>query len=93
MISGWLHTGDQAYYDSDGAVYIIDRLKELIKWRGHHVSPAVIEQVIQTYPGVTESGVVGVPDWEDDERPIAFLTISPGTKVTKFFDNPTTVPL
>ncbi|XP_015124782.1 uncharacterized protein LOC107046639 [Diachasma alloeum] len=80
---GWLHTGDQAYYDNDGAVYIIDRLKELIKWRGHHVSPSVIEQIIMTYPGVTEAGVVGVPDWEDDERPIAFIAKSPEVKITE----------
>ncbi|XP_063986038.1 uncharacterized protein LOC135167122 [Diachasmimorpha longicaudata] len=80
---GWLHTGDQAYYDNDGAVYVVDRLKELIKWRGHHVPPSVIEQLIMTYPGVTEVGVVGVPDWEDDERPIAFVAISPQAKVTE----------
>uniref|UniRef100_A0A0C9Q8B8 LUCI_1 protein n=2 Tax=Fopius arisanus TaxID=64838 RepID=A0A0C9Q8B8_9HYME len=80
---GWLHTGDQAYYDSDGAVYIIDRLKELIKWRGHHASPSVIEQMIMTYPGVTEAGVVGVPDWEDDERPIAFVAKSPEATISE----------
>lgn len=68
-----MHTGDLCYYDEDGLIFIIDRLKELIKWRGHHVSPAVVEQLIQTYPGVTEAAVVGVSDYEDDERPFAFV--------------------
>ncbi|XP_034947384.1 luciferin 4-monooxygenase-like [Chelonus insularis] len=80
---GWYHTGDLAYYDEDGAIFIIERLKELIKWRGHHVPPAVIEKLIQTLPGVSEVAVVGVPDLEDDERPLAIVTLAPNSKVTE----------
>lgn len=78
---GWLHTGDLAYYDDNGEFFIIERLKELIKWRGHHVAPAIIEQLIQTLPGVAEVAVVAVADFEDDERPLAFVAKVPGSDV------------
>ncbi|XP_044588469.1 luciferin 4-monooxygenase-like isoform X2 [Cotesia glomerata] len=80
---GWLHTGDLAYYDEDGALFIIERLNELIKWRGHHVPPAMIEKLIQTLPGVGEVAVVGVPHLEDDEQPFAFVVKAPGCDITK----------
>ncbi|KAK0168794.1 hypothetical protein PV327_002563 [Microctonus hyperodae] len=80
---GWLHTGDLAYYDEDGALFIIERLNELIKWRGHHVPPAVIEQLIQTLPGVAEVAVVPVPHSEDDEQPFAFIVKTPDSNVTE----------
>ncbi|KAF7988449.1 hypothetical protein HCN44_001022 [Aphidius gifuensis] len=80
---GWMHTGDLCYYDENGFIFIIDRLKELIKWRGHHVSPAIVEQLIQTIPGVTEAAVVAVADAEDDERPFAFVAKIPDTIISE----------
>ncbi|XP_057332936.1 luciferin 4-monooxygenase-like isoform X2 [Microplitis mediator] len=80
---GWLHTGDLTYYDEDGALFIIERLNELIKWRGHHVPPAMIEKLIQTLPGVAEVAIVGVPSLEDDEQPFAFVVKAPGYHITE----------
>lgn len=70
---GWMHSGDIGYYDEDGEVYVIDRFKELIKYRGYHISPVEIEEVLLTHPGVKEVAVVGLPHPIDDEWPIAFV--------------------
>lgn len=80
---GWLHTGDLAYYDENYEFYIVDRIKEIMKYRGYHVSPAEIENLLQTHPDVVEAAVVGVPHTEDDEHPIAFISKVPGSKVTE----------
>ncbi|XP_046737334.1 4-coumarate--CoA ligase 1-like [Diprion similis] len=74
---GWLHSGDLGYYDEDGEIFIVDRLKELIKYRCYHVSPADIENVLLSHPGVKEVAVVGVPHPVDDEHPIAFVVRTP----------------
>lgn len=80
---GWLHTGDLAYYDENGEFYIVDRIKEILKYRGYHVSPAEIENLLQTHPNVVEAAVVGIPHPVDDEHPLAFVSIVPGSKVTE----------
>ncbi|XP_012279418.1 4-coumarate--CoA ligase 1 [Orussus abietinus] len=79
---GFLRTGDIGYYDENGEIFIIDRIKELIKYRGDHVSPAEIEAVLQSHPGVKEAAVVGVPVPGDDEHPLAFVTRVSDSKVT-----------
>jgi acyl-CoA synthetase (AMP-forming)/AMP-acid ligase II len=70
---GWLHTGDIGYYDEDGLVYIVDRLKEMIKYKGFQVAPAELEAVLLTHPAVADAAVIGCPDPEAGEVPKAFV--------------------
>ena len=70
---GWLHTGDLGHIDEDGTVFLVDRLKELIKVRGFQVAPAELEAVLVTHPAVADAAVIGVPDERDGERPKAFV--------------------
>ena len=70
---GWLRTGDLVAIRDDGQLEIRDRLKELIKVRGASVAPAEIELVLRQHPAVLDAGVVGVPDAERGEAPIAFV--------------------
>jgi acyl-CoA synthetase (AMP-forming)/AMP-acid ligase II len=70
---GWLHTGDVAIVDADGFFEIVDRLKELIKYKGFQVAPAELEALIITHPQVADVAVIGVPDEEAGELPKAFI--------------------
>ena len=70
---GWLHTGDIARIDGDGHVYIVDRLKELIKVKGFQVAPAELEALLLDHPQITDAAVVGRPDEESGEVPLAFV--------------------
>ena len=70
---GWLHTGDIAVVDADGFFEIVDRLKELIKYKGFQVAPAELEALIITHPEVADVAVIGVPDEEAGELPKAFV--------------------
>lgn len=69
----WLHTGDIGYYDDDQEWFIIDRLKELIKYKGHQVAPAELEAVLLQYPKISDAAVIGVPDEVAGEIPLAFV--------------------
>jgi acyl-CoA synthetase (AMP-forming)/AMP-acid ligase II len=70
---GWLHTGDIAEVDEDGYFTIVDRLKELIKYKGFQVPPAELEAILITHPAVADCAVIGVPDEEAGELPKAFV--------------------
>jgi acyl-CoA synthetase (AMP-forming)/AMP-acid ligase II len=70
---GWLHTGDLATVDADGYVFLLDRIKELIKYKAYQVAPAELEAVLVAHPAVSDAGVVGRPDPEVGERPVAFV--------------------
>jgi acyl-CoA synthetase (AMP-forming)/AMP-acid ligase II len=70
---GWLHTGDLARVDANGCVYIVDRLKELIKYKGYQVPPAELEAVLLSHPSIADAAVVGVVDTEGEEVPKAFV--------------------
>ncbi len=70
---GWLHTGDVGYGDEDGCFWIVDRVKELIKYKGLQVAPAELEAVLITHPAVADAAVIGVPDEEAGELPKAFV--------------------
>ncbi|XP_032671848.1 luciferin 4-monooxygenase [Odontomachus brunneus] len=70
---GWLHTGDVGYYDEEGYFYIVDRIKELIKYKGYQVPPAELEEVLLTCPNVKDAAVIGVPDEKAGELPMAFI--------------------
>jgi 4-coumarate--CoA ligase len=80
---GWLHTGDVATIDGDGHYYIVDRVKELIKYKGFQVPPAELEALIITHPAVADVAVIGVPDEEAGEIPKAFVVSKPGQSVTE----------
>jgi acyl-CoA synthetase (AMP-forming)/AMP-acid ligase II len=73
---GWLRTGDLVAIRDDGQLEIRDRLKELIKVKGASVAPAEIELVLRQHPSVRDAGVVGVPDAERGEAPIAFVALA-----------------
>lgn len=73
----WLKTGDIAWVDNDGYFFITDRLKELIKYKGHQVAPADVESTLLTCPFVADAAVIGV--WQDDqatELPRAYVVLS-----------------
>ena len=72
---GWLRTGDLVAIRDDGQLEIRDRLKELIKVKGASVAPAEIELVLRQHPAVHDAGVVGVPDAERGEAPVAFVAL------------------
>jgi acyl-CoA synthetase (AMP-forming)/AMP-acid ligase II len=72
---GWLHTGDLCYFDEDGYLYVVDRLKELIKCNGYQVAPAELEHLLLTHPAVADAAVVPRPDPEDGEVPVAHVVL------------------
>jgi len=79
---GWLHTGDVARIDSDGHIYIVDRVKELIKYKGFQVPPAELEALLTTHPAVADAAVIGIPDDEAGELPKAFIVLKPGAEAS-----------
>ena len=79
---GWLHTGDIAIIDEHGHMSIVDRMKELIKFKGFQVAPAELEALLITHPKVADVAVIGIPDDEAGELPKAFVTTPPGESVT-----------
>ena len=79
---GWLHTGDVAIIDEHGHMTIVDRLKELIKYKGFQVAPAELEALIITHPKVADVAVIGVDDDEAGETPKAFVVAAPDQTVT-----------
>ncbi len=70
---GWLRTGDIARIDADGNAYIVDRLKELIKYKGYQVPPAELEAILISHPSIKDAGVIGVPDGDGEEYPLACI--------------------
>ena len=78
---GWFRTGDIGYVSKDGFLYVTDRLKELIKYKGHQVAPAQLEALLLTHPAVADVAVLGVPASEDvGELPKAFVVLKPGAE-------------
>jgi acyl-CoA synthetase (AMP-forming)/AMP-acid ligase II len=70
---GWLHTGDIARIDEDGLLRIVDRIKELIKYKGYQIAPAELEALLLTHSAITDAAVIPVPDEEAGEVPKAFV--------------------
>ncbi|MBV9935120.1 MAG: AMP-binding protein, partial [Actinobacteria bacterium] len=79
---GWLHTGDIGHIDADGHLYVVDRLKELIKYKGFQVPPAELEALLLTHPQVADAAVIGLPDDEAGEIPAAYLVLKDGADVS-----------
>lgn len=75
---GWLRTGDIALIDTDGYMFIVDRLKELIKFNGFQVAPAELEATLVALDGIIDAAVIGLPDDAAGEVPIAFVIRSEG---------------
>jgi acyl-CoA synthetase (AMP-forming)/AMP-acid ligase II len=82
---GWYHTGDVGYVDADGWFFIVDRTKELIKYKGMQVAPAELEALLLTHPAVLDAAVVRRADEEAGEVPKAFVVLKPddASKTTK----------
>lgn len=72
---GWLHTGDIGYADADGHFFIVDRAKELIKYKGLQVAPAELEAVLLTHPSVADAAVIPYPDDEAGEVPKGIIVL------------------
>jgi len=76
---GFLHTGDLGHVDDNGELFIVDRIKELIKYKGQQVSPVELEAILMQHPKVTDAAVVGVPDEEASEIPKGFVVVNAPT--------------
>ncbi|KAF4390484.1 hypothetical protein F8388_005981 [Cannabis sativa] len=77
---GWLHTGDIGYIDEDGDVFIVDRIKEMIKYKGFQVAPAELEAILLTHPSVEDAAVFPMVDEEAGEIPAACVVLAPEAK-------------
>ena len=73
--AGWLHTGDVGYADDDDHFFIVDRAKELIKYKGFQVAPAELEALLLTHPAVADAAVIPIPDEEAGEVPKAYVVL------------------
>lgn len=74
---GWLHTGDVGRADEDGWLFVVDRVKELIKYKGFQVAPAELEALLLTHPGIADAAVIGVYNDDGNEVPHAFVVRGP----------------
>jgi long-chain acyl-CoA synthetase len=80
---GWFRSGDAAQMDSDGHVFLIDRMKDMIISGGENIYPAEIENVLNGHPAVAQVGVIGVPHDRWGETPLAAVVLRPGTQATE----------
>ncbi|XP_045602015.1 uncharacterized protein [Procambarus clarkii] len=80
---GWLHTGDIARIDENHNVFIVDRLKELIKVKGLQVAPAELEDLIRKHPSVADVAVIGLPHERSGEVPRAYVVLVPGSNISE----------
>ena len=79
---GWLHTGDIVSADAQGYLRVLDRKKELIKYKGFQVPPAELEGLLLEHPAVADAAVIGIPDPEAGEIPKAYVVLHPGVPPT-----------
>ena len=80
---GWLCTGDVAYADAEGNLFMVDRLKELIKVKGFQVAPAELEGLLLELPQVADAAVIGVDDERAGQRPKAFVVVREGMSLSE----------
>jgi long-chain acyl-CoA synthetase len=83
IVDRWLHTGDLAYYDEKGFIYIVDRKKDMIVSGGENVYSREVEDVLYKHPSVAEAAVIGVPDPRWVERVHAVIALKPNTTATE----------
>jgi acyl-CoA synthetase (AMP-forming)/AMP-acid ligase II len=80
LVDGWMHTGDAAYMDDDGFIYIVDRLKDMIVTGGENVYSVEVENAIASHPAVASCAVIGVPDEQWGERVHAVVVRKAGAQ-------------
>ncbi|XVF87012.1 hypothetical protein PTKIN_Ptkin18bG0086200 [Pterospermum kingtungense] len=80
---GWLHTGDIGYIDDDDELFIVDRLKELIKYKGFQVAPAELEAMLIAHPDIVDAAVVAMKDEAAGEVPVAFVVRSDKSQIAE----------
>ena len=80
---GWLYTGDMGRFDEDGYLYIVDRMKDMLIYKGYNVYPRDLEDVINEHPSVAQSAVVGKYEEKYGDIPIAFVELVPGAQTTE----------
>ncbi|XVE92191.1 hypothetical protein REPUB_Repub01dG0075900 [Reevesia pubescens] len=78
---GWLRTGDLCYINNEGFLFFVDRIKELIKYKGYQVAPAELEHLLNSHPDVVEAAVVPFPDEEAGQVPVAFVVRQSGSNI------------
>ncbi|MBB4686156.1 class I adenylate-forming enzyme family protein [Amycolatopsis jiangsuensis] len=81
LVDGWLHTGDIGVLDPDGYLSIVDRKKDMLLYKGYNVFPRELEELLSALPGVLSAAVVGRPNDEVGELPVAFVVRRPGVEV------------
>ncbi len=80
---GWLLTGDIGKFDEDGYLYIVDRKKDMLIYKGYNVYPRDLEDVLNSHPAVAQSAVVGKLEERSGELPVAFVQLVPGSEVSE----------
>ncbi|GKV16151.1 hypothetical protein SLEP1_g26833 [Rubroshorea leprosula] len=81
-LEGWLKTGDLCYIDEDGFIFVVDRLKELIKYKGYQVPPAELEALLLSHPEIVDAAVIPFPDKEVGQYPMAYVVRRPGSNLS-----------
>ena len=79
----WLHSGDMAYEDEYGYLYIVDRKKDMIISGGFNVFPKEIEDVLTAHPAISNAAVIGVPDEKWGEKVLAIVVLRPGESMAE----------
>ncbi|CAL0299800.1 unnamed protein product [Lupinus luteus] len=80
---GWLRTGDLSYIDENGFVYLVERIKELIKHNGYQVAPAELESVLLSHPLILDAAVIPVEDEETGQIPMAYVVRTAGSELSE----------
>ena len=81
--NGWLHSGNIGYCDDAGYLSVVDRLKELVEYKGFQVAPAELEALLLTHADIADAAVIPKPDAEAGEIPKASVVVKPGATITE----------
>lgn len=80
FVDGWLDTGDIAYLDSDGYLFICDRAKDMLIYKGYNVYPRELEEILVSHPAISTAAVVGREVGSNGQEPVAFVVMIPGAE-------------
>lgn len=80
FVDGWLDTGDIAYLDSDGYLFICDRAKDMLIYKGYNVYPRELEEILVSHPAISTAAVVGREAGSNGQEPVAFVVMIPGAE-------------